>query len=158
MFHTESDLLANLIVLSPKLARKRFRESIFEDWGWKCAYCDRQLNSGTATIDHIVPGPAVDEVGQLAAVEVIVPSLAVEVVGPGAAQSDVVSAAKVDGVVAVARVEDDHLAPVRPCRRSGAADGDLDPLNLGKLRLPAPGPRTAFVERRSSWNGHEIPF
>ena len=55
MFHTESDLLANLIVLSPKLARKRFRESIFEDWGWKCAYCDRQLNSGTATIDHIVP-------------------------------------------------------------------------------------------------------
>jgi CRISPR/Cas system Type II protein with McrA/HNH and RuvC-like nuclease domain len=55
MFHCESDLLANLVVLSPKVARKQFRESIFQDWNWQCAYCDRQLNEGTATIDHIVP-------------------------------------------------------------------------------------------------------
>jgi CRISPR/Cas system Type II protein with McrA/HNH and RuvC-like nuclease domain len=55
MFHCENDLLANLIVLSPKLARKRFRESIFEEWEWKCAYCDKELNGSTATIDHIVP-------------------------------------------------------------------------------------------------------
>ena len=55
MFHTENDLLANLIVLSPKLARKRFRESIFEEWNWHCAYCDRQLDNQTATIDHIIP-------------------------------------------------------------------------------------------------------
>lgn len=55
MFHTESDLLANLIVLSPKLARKQFRESIFESWNWKCAYCERQLSDRDATIDHILP-------------------------------------------------------------------------------------------------------
>lgn len=55
MFHCENDLLANLVVLSPKVARKRFRESIFEEWNWKCAYCDRQLSDRDATIDHIVP-------------------------------------------------------------------------------------------------------
>jgi 5-methylcytosine-specific restriction endonuclease McrA len=55
MFHSEDDFLANLIVLTPKLARRKFRESIFEAWGWKCAYCDRQLCKDTATIDHIVP-------------------------------------------------------------------------------------------------------
>ena len=55
MFQTENDLLANLIVLSPKVARKRFRESIFESWDWKCAYCDKQLDACNATIDHIVP-------------------------------------------------------------------------------------------------------
>jgi hypothetical protein len=55
MFHCENDLLANLIVLSPKVARKRFRESIFEDWCWQCAYCDKHLNDCTATIDHIIP-------------------------------------------------------------------------------------------------------
>ena len=55
MFHTENDLLANLIVLSPKLARKRFRESIFEEWNWHCAYCDCNLSCNDATIDHIIP-------------------------------------------------------------------------------------------------------
>jgi hypothetical protein len=55
MFHCENDLLANLIVLTPKIARKRFRESIFEDWNWCCAYCDKQLSDRDATIDHIVP-------------------------------------------------------------------------------------------------------
>jgi CRISPR/Cas system Type II protein with McrA/HNH and RuvC-like nuclease domain len=55
MFHCENDLLANLIALSPKSARKKFRESIFEAWGWKCAYCEKELCKHTATIDHIVP-------------------------------------------------------------------------------------------------------
>lgn len=55
MFHSENDLLANLIVLSPKSARKKFRESIFEAWDWKCAYCEKQLCDRTATIDHIIP-------------------------------------------------------------------------------------------------------
>jgi hypothetical protein len=55
MFHTEQDLLANLIVLTPKLARRKFREHIFEAWEWKCAYCDKQLMPDTATIDHILP-------------------------------------------------------------------------------------------------------
>jgi hypothetical protein len=55
VFHSEHDLLANLIVLTPKLARRKFRQHIFEAWGWKCAYCDKQLNENTATIDHILP-------------------------------------------------------------------------------------------------------
>ena len=55
MFHSEQDLLANLIVLTPKLARRKFRQHIFECWNWKCAYCDKQLDENTATIDHILP-------------------------------------------------------------------------------------------------------
>ena len=55
MYHCEQDLLANLIVLSPKNARKEFRNHIFEAWEWKCAYCDTELDDSSATIDHIVP-------------------------------------------------------------------------------------------------------
>lgn len=55
MIHCEQDLLANLIELSPKNARLKFRQCIFESWKWKCAYCDKELNKDTATIDHILP-------------------------------------------------------------------------------------------------------
>jgi CRISPR/Cas system Type II protein with McrA/HNH and RuvC-like nuclease domain len=55
MFTCEQDLLKNLIVLSPKNARREFRQRIFEEWNWKCAYCDKHLTTNTATIDHIVP-------------------------------------------------------------------------------------------------------
>ena len=55
MYHCEQDLLAQLIALSPKNARRQFRDHIFEAWEWKCAYCDKQLDNLTATIDHIVP-------------------------------------------------------------------------------------------------------
>ena len=55
MIHCEQDLLANLIELSPKNARHKFRQCIFEAWDWKCAYCDKDLNKDTATIDHILP-------------------------------------------------------------------------------------------------------
>lgn len=55
MYQCERDLLANLVVLTPKLARRKFRQDIFEAWNWKCAYCDKQLNENTATIDHILP-------------------------------------------------------------------------------------------------------
>lgn len=55
MFHSAEDLLHNLVALTPKLARKQFRQHIFEAWDWKCAYCDRQLDENTATIDHILP-------------------------------------------------------------------------------------------------------
>lgn len=55
MYQSERDLLANLVVLTPKLARRKFRQDIFDAWGWKCAYCDKQLTEGTATIDHILP-------------------------------------------------------------------------------------------------------
>ena len=55
MIHCEQDLLANLIELSPKNARHKFRQCIFESWNWKCAYCDKELDNKTATIDHILP-------------------------------------------------------------------------------------------------------
>ena len=55
MINCEQDLLVNLIELSPRNARRKFRQSIFESWKWKCAYCDKELDTKSATIDHIVP-------------------------------------------------------------------------------------------------------
>ncbi len=55
MINCEQDLLVNLIELSPRNARRKFRQSIFESWQWKCAYCDKELDTKSATIDHIVP-------------------------------------------------------------------------------------------------------
>ena len=55
MINCEQDLLVNLIELSPRNARRKFRQSIFESWEWKCAYCDKDLDAKSATIDHIVP-------------------------------------------------------------------------------------------------------
>ena len=43
MINCEQDLLVNLIELSPRNARRKFRQSIFESWEWKCAYCDKDL-------------------------------------------------------------------------------------------------------------------
>ena len=55
MINCEQDLLVNLIELSPRNARRKFRQSIFESWEWKCAYCDKELDEKSATIDHIIP-------------------------------------------------------------------------------------------------------
>ena len=55
MINCEQDLLVNLIELSPRNARRKFRQSIFESWEWKCAYCDKDLDEKSATIDHILP-------------------------------------------------------------------------------------------------------
>ena len=55
MIQCENDLLLNLIALTPKNARREFRQQIFKDWNWQCAYCSKQLNENTTTIDHIVP-------------------------------------------------------------------------------------------------------
>mgnify|MGYP005677014421 FL=1 len=55
MINCEQDLLVNLIELSPRNARRKFRQSIFESWEWKCAYCDKELDTKSATIDHIIP-------------------------------------------------------------------------------------------------------
>lgn len=55
VINCEQDLLINLIELSPKNARRKFRQSIFEAWDWKCAYCNEKLGSYSATIDHIIP-------------------------------------------------------------------------------------------------------
>ena len=45
MINCEQDLLVNLIELSPRNARRKFRQSIFESWEWKCAYCDKDLDA-----------------------------------------------------------------------------------------------------------------
>ena len=55
MYLCADDLLVNLVALTPKVARLQFRKHIFEEWGWKCAYCDRELTEDTATIDHVLP-------------------------------------------------------------------------------------------------------
>ena len=55
MINCEQDLLTHLIVLTPRNARKEFRNHIFQSWDWKCAYCNKELNENTATVDHIVP-------------------------------------------------------------------------------------------------------
>jgi hypothetical protein len=51
MFCSQHEPLALLVELTPKLAKKRFRESIYEAWNNKCGYCDSQATS----LDHIVP-------------------------------------------------------------------------------------------------------
>ena len=55
MINCEQDLLVNLIELSPQNARRKFRQSIFESREWKCAYCGKDLDIDSATIDHILP-------------------------------------------------------------------------------------------------------
>lgn len=51
MFRTETEPLALLIELTPRLAKKRFRQSIYEAWNHECAYCGAKATS----LDHIVP-------------------------------------------------------------------------------------------------------
>ena len=51
MFRTEHEPLALLVELTPRLAKKRFREEIYKDWDHKCAYCGDDATS----LDHIVP-------------------------------------------------------------------------------------------------------
>jgi hypothetical protein len=51
MFSSANEPLALLIELTPKLAKKRFREEIYKDWDYKCGYC----NAPATSLDHIVP-------------------------------------------------------------------------------------------------------
>ena len=51
MFRTEHEPLALLVELTPRLAKKRFREEIYKDWNHKCAYCGEEATS----LDHIIP-------------------------------------------------------------------------------------------------------
>lgn len=51
MFNSEQDPLTLLIELTPKLAKKRYRQSIYEAWGHKCGYCGEPATS----LDHIIP-------------------------------------------------------------------------------------------------------
>jgi 5-methylcytosine-specific restriction endonuclease McrA len=51
MFNSEQDPLSLLIEITPKLAKKRYRQSIYEAWDYCCAYCEEPATS----LDHIVP-------------------------------------------------------------------------------------------------------
>jgi len=51
MFNCEQEPLALLIELTPKLAKKRYRQSIYDAWDSKCGYCGDQATS----LDHIIP-------------------------------------------------------------------------------------------------------
>jgi len=51
MFNCEQEPLALLIELTPKLAKKRYRQSIYEAWGHKCGYCGEDATS----LDHVIP-------------------------------------------------------------------------------------------------------
>jgi len=51
MFSNEHEPLALLIELTPKLAKRRFRDDIYKAWDHKCAYCEEEATS----LDHIVP-------------------------------------------------------------------------------------------------------
>jgi len=51
MFATETDALALLVEITPKLAKKRFREEIYKSWDHCCGYCGEPATS----LDHIVP-------------------------------------------------------------------------------------------------------
>jgi hypothetical protein len=51
MFSCEQEPLSLLIELTPKLAKKRYRQSIYEAWDHCCGYCGESATS----LDHIVP-------------------------------------------------------------------------------------------------------
>ena len=54
MINCEQDLLVNLIELSPRNARRKFRQSIFESNG-SVPIVIKNLDEKSATIDHILP-------------------------------------------------------------------------------------------------------
>jgi len=51
MFSDENAPLALLIEVTPRLAKKRFKEDIYKSWDYKCGYCEDVATS----LDHIVP-------------------------------------------------------------------------------------------------------
>lgn len=51
MFQTENEPLALLVELTPRLAKRRFRQSIYEAWDHNCGYCGAPATS----LDHIIP-------------------------------------------------------------------------------------------------------
>ncbi len=51
MFQNEQEPLSLLIEITPKLAKKRYRQSIYEAWNHQCGYCGEKATS----LDHIIP-------------------------------------------------------------------------------------------------------
>jgi len=51
MFRNEQEPLSLLYELTPRLAKKRYRQSIYEAWHNQCGYCGEMATS----LDHIIP-------------------------------------------------------------------------------------------------------
>lgn len=51
VFNSEQEPLNLLIELTPKLAKKRYRQAIYDAWDNRCAYC----NDCATSLDHIIP-------------------------------------------------------------------------------------------------------
>jgi len=53
--HDLSDRVHTQQLTDARSARQKLRQSIFDSWQNKCAYCDVVLNPITASLDHIKP-------------------------------------------------------------------------------------------------------
>ena len=51
MFRNEQEPLSLPYELTPRLAKKRYRQSIYEAWHHQCGYCGETATS----LDHIIP-------------------------------------------------------------------------------------------------------
>jgi len=51
MFATEREPLFLLVEITPRLAKKRFRDEIYKAWDYSCGYCGEPATS----LDHIIP-------------------------------------------------------------------------------------------------------
>jgi predicted restriction endonuclease len=52
LYSTSEELLYNLEATSSSEAKRKWRQSIKEQWNFKCAYCESEEN---LTLDHITP-------------------------------------------------------------------------------------------------------
>ena len=51
MFNHEREPLTLLVELTPRLAKRRYRQSIYDAWDHKCGYCEAPATS----LDHVIP-------------------------------------------------------------------------------------------------------
>ena len=51
MFNDETEPLSLLIEITPRMAKRRYRQSIYEAWNHSCGYCGKSATS----LDHIIP-------------------------------------------------------------------------------------------------------
>ncbi len=51
MYYSEHEPIALLVEITPKLAKKRFRDEIYKSWNHQCAYCGEDATS----LDHVIP-------------------------------------------------------------------------------------------------------
>ena len=51
MFNHEREPLTLLVELTPRLAKRRYRQAIYDAWEHKCGYCEAPATS----LDHVIP-------------------------------------------------------------------------------------------------------